>query len=66
MAHSCNPSYLGGRDQEDRSSKPARANSSVRPCLEKNHHKTSAGGVAQGISSEFKPQNCKRKKHYHK
>jgi hypothetical protein len=38
----------------------------VRPCLEKNHHKTSAGGVAQGISSEFKPQNCKRKKHYHK
>jgi hypothetical protein len=26
MAHSCNPSYLGGRDQEDRSSKPVPAN----------------------------------------
>jgi hypothetical protein len=28
MAHACNPSYSGGRDQEDRSSKPAWANSS--------------------------------------
>jgi hypothetical protein len=26
-AHACNPSYSGGRDQEDRSLKPARANS---------------------------------------
>jgi hypothetical protein len=23
VAHTCNPSYLGGRDQEDRGSKPA-------------------------------------------
>jgi hypothetical protein len=23
VAHTCNPSYSGGRDQEDRSSKPA-------------------------------------------
>jgi hypothetical protein len=23
VAHACNPSYLGGRDQEDHSSKPA-------------------------------------------
>jgi hypothetical protein len=23
VAHACNPSYLGGRDQEDRDSKPA-------------------------------------------
>jgi hypothetical protein len=28
VAHACNPSYSGGRDQEDRSSKPAWANSS--------------------------------------
>jgi hypothetical protein len=28
VAHICNPSYSGGRDQEDHSSKPARANSS--------------------------------------
>jgi hypothetical protein len=26
-SYSCNPSYLGGRDQEDRGSKPAHANS---------------------------------------
>jgi hypothetical protein len=27
VAHACNTSYSGGRDQEDRGSKPARANS---------------------------------------
>jgi hypothetical protein len=26
--HACNPSYSGGRDQEDHGSKPARGNSS--------------------------------------
>jgi hypothetical protein len=31
-----NPSYSGSRDQEDCGSKPARANSSKRPYLEKN------------------------------
>jgi hypothetical protein len=35
VAHAYNPSYSGGRDQEDRDSKPARTNSSARPCLEK-------------------------------
>jgi hypothetical protein len=35
VAHICNPSYSGGRDQEDPGSKPARANSSGRPYLEK-------------------------------
>jgi hypothetical protein len=33
------PSYSGGRDQEDRGSKPAQANNSARPCLEKILHK---------------------------
>jgi hypothetical protein len=28
VAHTCNPSYSGGRDQEDRGLKPAPANSS--------------------------------------
>jgi hypothetical protein len=28
VAHACNPSYSGGRDQEDHGSKPARGNSS--------------------------------------
>jgi hypothetical protein len=35
VAHVCNPSYSRGRDQEDRSSKPARENSFTRPYLEK-------------------------------
>jgi hypothetical protein len=26
LAHTCNPGYLGGRDQEDCESKPAQAN----------------------------------------
>jgi hypothetical protein len=33
VAHSCNPSYLGGKDQEDHSSKPAQANSLRDPML---------------------------------
>jgi hypothetical protein len=33
MAHACNPSYSGDRDQEDRSSKPAWAKSSQDPIL---------------------------------
>jgi hypothetical protein len=32
-AHSCNPSYSGGRDQEDHSLKPAQANSYRDPIL---------------------------------
>jgi hypothetical protein len=31
VAHTCNPSDSGGRDQEDRGSKPAQANSSGDP-----------------------------------
>jgi hypothetical protein len=35
VAYACNSSYSGGRDQEDSSSKPAQANSSMRPYLER-------------------------------
>jgi hypothetical protein len=35
VAHTYNPSYLGGRDQKDHDLKPACANSSMRPYLEK-------------------------------
>jgi hypothetical protein len=35
VAHTCNPSYSRGRDQEVYSSKPARANSSRDPVLKK-------------------------------
>jgi hypothetical protein len=38
VAHTCNPSYSRGRDQEDRGTKSAQANSS-RPHLIKTHHK---------------------------
>jgi hypothetical protein len=37
--HTCNPSYSGGRDQEDRGSKSVWANSSLRPYLEKSFTK---------------------------
>jgi hypothetical protein len=54
-AHACNPSYSGGKDQEDCGLKPAQANSSARPYLEKPFTKNRAGGVAQGEGPEFKP-----------
>jgi hypothetical protein len=31
VAHACNPSYSGGRNQEDHGLKPAQANSSQAP-----------------------------------
>jgi hypothetical protein len=34
----------------------------MRPCLEKNQSQKGAGGVAQGVGPEFKPQHCKKKK----
>jgi hypothetical protein len=39
LAHACNPSYSGGRDQEDHGSKPAPGKWFVRAYLEKTHHK---------------------------
>jgi hypothetical protein len=55
VAHTHNPSYLGGRDQEDGGSKPAWANSSKDPILKKPITEK-AGGVAWGVGPEFKPQ----------
>jgi hypothetical protein len=60
VAHTCNPSYSGGRDQ-DCDSKPAQANSSQDPIL-KNDSQKRAGGVAQGEGPEFKPQYWEKKK----
>jgi hypothetical protein len=34
----------------------------VRSYIEKPNSKKGAGGVAQGIGPEFKPQHCKKKK----
>jgi hypothetical protein len=60
VPHAYNPSYSGGRDQEDFASKPAQANSSQDPVLKKTHHQK--GLVAQGKGPEFKPQYCKNSK----
>jgi hypothetical protein len=62
--YACNPSYSGGIEQEDCSSKPTWANSSARPYLKKTlqKKKNRAGGVAQGEGPEFKPQYRKKKK----
>jgi hypothetical protein len=62
VAHAYNPSYSGGRDQEDHGSKPAWANSSHDPISKKTLHKNRAGRVAQGEGPEFKPQYHKKKK----
>jgi hypothetical protein len=39
VAHTCNPSYSGGSDQEDCGSKPALGKQFQRPFLKKTHHK---------------------------
>jgi hypothetical protein len=53
VAHDYNPSYSGGRDQEDHSLKPVPGKEFLRPYLEKNlsqkKKKKRAGGVAQVV-----------------
>jgi hypothetical protein len=50
VAHTCNPSYSEGKDQEDRGLKSAWENSSRDPILKiPNTHKKKAGGVAQVV-----------------
>jgi hypothetical protein len=55
VAHTCNPSYSGGRDQEDRGSRQINTLSQKKPITKR------TGGVAQGVGPEFKPQNRKNK-----
>jgi hypothetical protein len=62
VAHACNPSYSGGRDQEDHSSKPAWANSLGDARLKTPITKR-AGEVTQGEGSEFNSQ-CWKKKNF--
>jgi hypothetical protein len=61
MAHTCNPSYSGGRDKEDLGSMPAWANSSQDPISKKPISKN-GWWCGSGLGSEFKPQYCKKKK----
>jgi hypothetical protein len=62
VVHTCNRSYSGGRDQEDRGSKPAQENSLQDSISKTPITKIKAGGLAQGVSPEFKPQFHKTKK----
>jgi hypothetical protein len=59
MAHACNPSYSGGRD-EDHRSKPAWKISSQDPISE--NPSQIKGGGGQSVGPEFKPQYHKKKK----
>jgi hypothetical protein len=61
LPQASNPSYSGGRDQEDHSSKPAWANSLQDP-ISKIPIVKRTGGVAQGEGPELKPQYHKKKK----
>jgi hypothetical protein len=50
LAQTRNPSYSGGRDQENLGLKPAQANSSQDPISKKPiTHTKRAGGVSQGV-----------------
>jgi hypothetical protein len=65
VAHTCNPSYSGDRDQEDHGLKPDQANSlqasiSKHPSPKKKKKKKRAGGMAQGENPEFKTHYCKK------
>jgi hypothetical protein len=59
VAHVYNPNYSGGRDQEDCSgSQPRQIVLETLPG--KNPSQKRAGGVAQGVDPELKPQYCKK------
>jgi hypothetical protein len=57
VVHACNLNYSGGRDQEDRSSKPDQENSSQDPILKKIPHKKSWWS-----GPKLKPWYCQNKK----
>jgi hypothetical protein len=61
VAHACNSSYSGGRDQEDHSLKPTWANSSQDP-ISKIPSQIRASEVVQGVGPKFKSQYCEKKK----
>jgi hypothetical protein len=61
VAHTCNPSFSGGRDQEDLGSKPAGANSSQDP-ISKIPNTKGAGGVAQGVGPSSSPSTTKKER----
>jgi hypothetical protein len=61
VAHICNPSHSGGRDQEDESLKPAWANSSNRPYLKKTIHKKGMVEWLKVLALSSNPSTGKKK-----
>jgi hypothetical protein len=62
VAHACNPSYSGGRDEKDHSSKPTPGKQFVRPYQEKTHHKTVLVKWLKVEALSSNPRTTKRKK----
>jgi hypothetical protein len=67
VAHACNPSYAGGRDQEIRvQSQPRQI--VCKTLFQKIYHTHTqikmAGGMAQCVDAEFKLQYCEKKSSY--
>jgi hypothetical protein len=62
VANACIPSYSGGRDQEDHSSKPAWANSSQDPISKKPITKTGLVEWLKGKALSSSPNTAKKKK----
>jgi hypothetical protein len=62
VAHACNPSYSGGRDQEDHGLKPVQANSSQDPILKNTITKI---GLVEWLKAKAlisNPRTAKKKK----
>jgi hypothetical protein len=60
VAHACNLSYSGGRDQEDHGSKPVLTNSMQDPISKTTHHKKGLAEWLKALSSS--PRTTKKKK----
>jgi hypothetical protein len=61
VAHAYNPSYSGGRGQEDHGSKPASGEIICEILFQKNPSQIRVSGVAQGVAPKLKSQHCKKK-----
>jgi cell division septation protein DedD len=62
VAHACNPSYQETEIRRIKIQSQPRQIVCKTPISKKPFTKKRAGGVAQGIGPEFKPQYCKNKK----
>jgi hypothetical protein len=62
VAHVCNPSYSGGRNQEDHDSKPGWATSSARPYLKKHFTKIGLAEWLKVKALSSSPSTAKKKK----